>query len=211
MGAGARAATVQFGTIANPSDFPATAPSPANVGTLAVTQAGAGLTFSLSLSNLVPTFGSGSFVRQLGIDYAGALGADFTISSISGGGVTTVGLSNVNQHGGIQFEFGFDFGQGANDRLYSNETVSWQVLSRNNTGTKQNPVYVTVPLAENSFTGAVVHVQGINATSFGSETSAWYLSTVTPVPEPHEWAMLLAGLGMVGVMAKRRRSARATA
>jgi hypothetical protein len=29
--------------------------------------------------------------------------------------------------------------------------------------------------------------------------------TVTPVPEPHEWAMMLAGLGMVGVMAKRRR------
>jgi hypothetical protein len=30
---------------------------------------------------------------------------------------------------------------------------------------------------------------------------------VTPVPEPHEWAMLLAGLGMVGAIARRRRRA----
>jgi len=28
---------------------------------------------------------------------------------------------------------------------------------------------------------------------------------LTPVPEPHEWAMMLAGLGIVGVVAKRRR------
>jgi hypothetical protein len=28
--------------------------------------------------------------------------------------------------------------------------------------------------------------------------------SVTPVPEPHEWAMMLAGLGMVGWVARRR-------
>jgi len=27
--------------------------------------------------------------------------------------------------------------------------------------------------------------------------------SATPVPEPETWAMLLAGLGMVGVMARR--------
>jgi hypothetical protein len=31
-------------------------------------------------------------------------------------------------------------------------------------------------------------------------------SSVTPVPEPHEWAMMLAGLGMVVVIARRRRA-----
>jgi choice-of-anchor C domain-containing protein len=30
---------------------------------------------------------------------------------------------------------------------------------------------------------------------------------VAAVPEPHEWAMMLAGLGMVGVIARRRRAA----
>ena len=30
-------------------------------------------------------------------------------------------------------------------------------------------------------------------------------SAVTPVPEPGEWAMMLAGLGIVGLIARRRR------
>jgi hypothetical protein len=30
-------------------------------------------------------------------------------------------------------------------------------------------------------------------------------SSVTPVPEPHEWAMMLAGLGLVGWVARRRK------
>lgn len=33
-----------------------------------------------------------------------------------------------------------------------------------------------------------------------------YSVSISPVPEPHEWAMLLAGLGMLGVAARRRRS-----
>lgn len=31
--------------------------------------------------------------------------------------------------------------------------------------------------------------------------------TLAPIPEPSEWAMMLAGLGVVGVIAKRRRAA----
>lgn len=31
--------------------------------------------------------------------------------------------------------------------------------------------------------------------------------TVTPVPEPHEWAMLLVGLGLIGYQLRRRRAA----
>jgi PEP-CTERM putative exosortase interaction domain len=31
---------------------------------------------------------------------------------------------------------------------------------------------------------------------------------VTPVPEPSEWAMMLAGLALVGVIVKRRNNAR---
>ncbi|MBI4755810.1 MAG: PEP-CTERM sorting domain-containing protein [Betaproteobacteria bacterium] len=30
--------------------------------------------------------------------------------------------------------------------------------------------------------------------------------TVSPVPEPSEWAMLVAGLGLVGLFARRRES-----
>lgn len=40
---------------------------------------------------------------------------------------------------------------------------------------------------------------------FSAETNVSGYSNVTPVPEPETWAMLLAGLGLVGGMAKRRR------
>jgi hypothetical protein len=37
--------------------------------------------------------------------------------------------------------------------------------------------------------------------------SAWLLSYIAAVPEPHTWAMLFAGLGMVGGIARHRRRA----
>jgi hypothetical protein len=33
------------------------------------------------------------------------------------------------------------------------------------------------------------------------------LVTVTPIPEPHTYVLMLAGLGAVGFMARRRRQA----
>ena len=32
---------------------------------------------------------------------------------------------------------------------------------------------------------------------------------VTPVPEPETWAMLLAGIGLMGAVARRRRTSNA--
>ncbi len=43
--------------------------------------------------------------------------------------------------------------------------------------------------------------QGINNEGWGVTSF-----TVTPVPEPGTWGMLLAGLGLVGAMARRRRA-----
>jgi hypothetical protein len=47
--------------------------------------------------------------------------------------------------------------------------------------------------------------------NFRSDGSAMgnmlYLANMNPVPEPETWAMLLAGLGMLGVVARRRRDA----
>jgi len=48
-----------------------------------------------------------------------------------------------------------------------------------------------------------------NTTAFTGNDFAVDALSVTPVPEPHEWAMMAAGLGVVGVMTRRRRAARA--
>ncbi|MBI4754091.1 MAG: PEP-CTERM sorting domain-containing protein [Betaproteobacteria bacterium] len=34
----------------------------------------------------------------------------------------------------------------------------------------------------------------------------WYQFHATPAPEPHEWALMLAGLGMLALVARRRRA-----
>lgn len=39
-----------------------------------------------------------------------------------------------------------------------------------------------------------------------SANSGVFLAQATPVPEPHSWALLLAGLGAVGLLAARRRA-----
>ncbi len=52
-------------------------------------------------------------------------------------------------------------------------------------------------------------LDGIVSLSFGSTSNAFEASnfSVTPVPEPETYALMLAGLGVVGFMARRRRAA----
>jgi hypothetical protein len=41
-------------------------------------------------------------------------------------------------------------------------------------------------------------------TATGASGGLWSASVSAPVPEPHEWAMMLAGLGLVGFAASRK-------
>lgn len=52
-------------------------------------------------------------------------------------------------------------------------------------------------VSTNSFLDVANSAGGLNGISL-----YW---TAAPVPEPHEWAMMLSGLGVVGVIARRRR------
>jgi len=49
---------------------------------------------------------------------------------------------------------------------------------------------------------------GADATSAGGFEEWAYVAAVTAVPEPSEWALMLAGLAVVGGVAKRRQAAR---
>ena len=53
---------------------------------------------------------------------------------------------------------------------------------------------------------AGVDVFSITAGAQGLSNAAVFVTSVTAVPEPETYALLLAGLGLVGFMAKRRRA-----
>ena len=73
------------------------------------------------------------------------------------------------------------------------------------TGTGKVTTSVTA-VGEKSHNG-----NGAFATSFGNNTSAHasvtYTYAAAPVPEPTTWALMIAGLGVVGWLSARRRSA----
>lgn len=110
-------------------------------------------------------------------------------------GTTGVGGIWYSPNGTVVGGITFDFSEGwwgntsANASLTSGERAVWGA-------TFSTPTSFSAP-------PFALKVFGIG----GSENSfAWYApSNVTPVPEPETYAMLLAGLGILGFVARRRK------
>ena len=131
--------------------------------------------FTLTAGDLNALFTDGAFIATLAIT-DGLAGK--VMPSMSG----PVAAKNGGAPGG-DWDFLFSFGQANADRLLGGESVSW-------TASFAAPV---------TLTGMALHVEGLTS---AQGDSAWYVPS--PVPEPETYAMLLAGLGMVGLMARRR-------
>lgn len=65
----------------------------------------------------------------------------------------------------------------------------------------------TTPLADGTFAGVSfsASAQQYNFTQFSYSLADGAVFTAAPVPEPESWAMLLAGVGIIGAVARRRR------
>ena len=141
--------------------------------------------FTLSAKNLDQLFTNGAFIGSLAIDTSSA--GKLTLPSsdaTAGGGVASVDVSSGGGPGG-NFDFRYDFVGKKNDKLTAGESVTW-------TSTFTSAV---------TFDQLALHVQGLTS---AQGDSAWY--SVTAVPEPETYAMLLAGLGLMGFVARRRSS-----
>jgi hypothetical protein len=84
---------------------------------------------------------------------------------------------------GFDTDYAFDSGTPTSNGITGGESASFTI-----TGTP-------------SVLSAGVHVRSL----VGGESEG--LVTVTPIPEPHTYVLMLAGLGAVGFMARRRRQA----
>ncbi|MGQ0511198.1 MAG: PEP-CTERM sorting domain-containing protein [Betaproteobacteria bacterium] len=109
-------------------------------------------------------------------------------------GVTKIKYNSSSaQPGAIDFDFSETLGQGANNRLVSGERVVWTTSFAQPTG------FVAPQFA--------LHVQSIGSNG----DSGWYVPTVSPIPEPETYALMLAGLGLLGFHARRRKQKEAAA
>lgn len=152
---------------------------PASFATLSYSNVGNVYNFTLTAADLDALFTTGAFIGAIAVDAAFTP----TVSNVSGG--SPVSVSPGGGPGGI-FDFRFDLTGPKQARLTANESVSW-------TATFANPVNLT----SSSF---ALHVQSLTDAQGGS---AWY--TVSAVPEAETYAMLIAGMGLLGFMARRRR------
>ncbi len=162
---------------------------------LLVTNFGTGTwQFTLTINNnLFSSFGSNAFIggMEFNIDPNvnwNNMTSTFVSSDV--GGVTSVATTGGNCTGGTSigcFDFGTNFGKGANNRLSQNDYVTWNVS----------------PFASNAnLINSYIHVQGLGSCA---NDSAKY-TPLSAVPEPKTYVMLLAGLGLIGFIASRRKN-----
>lgn len=108
-----------------------------------------------------------------------------TLISSNVAGVTATSTNGTGKSGLTDIEFGTAFGLAAGARLSQNDWVQWSVSGLT---------------AGSSLTNMYLHVQGIDG-----GYSAKYTPIVSAVPEPETYAMLLAGLGLIGFSVRRRK------
>ncbi len=173
----AKAITEDYGTLLAGSYQPSE-----TFATLTVDGSGSVYNFTLSALDLDSIFTTGAFIGAIAVDLSPNLVpvisnvvGDAPVTYSPGGGPTGA------------FEFRFDLTGPQQARLTGNETVSF-------TATFADAV---------AFNGDefALHVQGLTDEQGGS---AWYVNT-SPVPEVDTYAMLMAGLGLMGFVARRRK------
>lgn len=183
----AQASTFYFGDFATGGIAPPDVPASDIFATLDLVQDGSDVVFTLTYLVGSP-FGDSSKLEGLWMNTTADATAMGAATYISGG----VNIFMTNQGNdlpmgfgaGYVFDYAVDFRNSANDNLAPGESVTFSIANAQ---------------VENFIPVMGVHILGLP----GGESVKY----INAVPEAETWAMMLAGLGLVGFLSHRRRAA----
>jgi len=163
------------------------------------------------------SFGSALKVTALNTAYAPA--ATFSVGGDYSGNYNTRGALHITNHGSEFQSLRFDFGGSASafGFLFGASDSSWGLTAYNSGGTALESL--TIPAVRASNAGDYFGLKGLAGASYAilTQNQDGYYSSggvdyvfvdnfrVAAVPEPETYALLLAGLGLMGSVARRRK------
>jgi hypothetical protein len=153
--------------------------------TIAATDIGGGVwDYKPAFNNdLFSSSGTGVFIDLLKFSFSFNDIHTSVLEDSTVGGVTLATSTSGDSVRGVKFDFETSFGEVTNNRLSQDDYVHWII-----SGLPSNIGSRNIFLHENASTKSY---------------SGKYTSVVGVVPEPQSYAMLLAGLGLVGFSARR--------
>ena len=138
-------------------------------------------------------------VKDFYFNYGGTAPLTFTKT---GGQAASISMASdgFKADGGGKYDVIFSFPTAASgDRFGAGESTSYNIAGSGVTAAKFN--FQSSPSGGNGTWYSAMHVQN---TGGNNKDSGFIGATVAPIPEPESYAMMLAGLVVVGFIARRR-------
>lgn len=176
--------------------------------TLSFSDVSGGVEMMLTTNAATPTWFIGD--KGFDINYGANPGSSAALAPlgftfVSGQAATGIskGEDSFKADGDGFFDIEFMFASSGVDRLTAGESTKYLITGSAGASSFDN---TSLTGGGNGTWYAAIHAQNTNA----SGDSGWLGATphVTPIPEPETYAMLLAGLGLMGFVARRRRKER---